>query len=86
MAAADTQFGESLKAFGAFDFNACYNCGTCTAVCSLSDQQNSFPREMVRFSVLGLRDDIHSSVKPWLCYYCGQCSTCLLYTSPSPRD
>lgn len=75
MAAADTMFGESLKEFGAFDFNACYNCGTCTAVCSLSDEQNSFPREMVRFSVLGLRDDIHSSVKPWLCYYCGQCST-----------
>lgn len=75
MAAADTVFGESLKEFGAFDFNACYNCGTCTAVCSLSDEQNSFPREMVRFSVLGLRDDIHSSAKPWLCYYCGQCST-----------
>jgi len=75
MAVADTHFGENLKEFGAFDFNACYNCGTCTAVCSLSDEQNSFPREMVRLSVLGLRDDINASVKPWLCYYCGQCST-----------
>ncbi|MDX9904690.1 MAG: 4Fe-4S dicluster domain-containing protein [Bacteroidales bacterium] len=75
MAAVDTKFGDELKKFGAFDFNACYNCGTCTAVCSLSDEQNSFPREMVRFSVLGLRDDINASLKPWLCYYCGQCTT-----------
>jgi len=30
---------------------------------------------MVRFSVLGMKDDINSSLKPWLCYYCGQCST-----------
>jgi len=75
MAQINTKFGSDLQKFGAFDFNACYNCGTCTAVCSLSDEQNSFPREMVRFSVLGLKDDINSSLKPWLCYYCGQCST-----------
>jgi quinone-modifying oxidoreductase subunit QmoC len=30
---------------------------------------------MLRFSVLGLEDDIKSSLKPWLCYYCGECST-----------
>jgi len=68
-------FAEEIKKFGAFDFNACYNCGNCTATCSLSTQEDSFPREMVRFSVLGLEDDIKSSLKPWLCYYCGECST-----------
>jgi quinone-modifying oxidoreductase subunit QmoC len=44
-------------------------------VCSLSTEEDSFPREMLRFSVLGLEDDIKSSLKPWLCYYCGECST-----------
>lgn len=75
MASPNIEFGRKLKKYGGFDFNACYNCGTCTAVCSLSTEEDSFPREMLRFSVLGMEDDIKSSLKPWLCYYCGQCST-----------
>jgi quinone-modifying oxidoreductase subunit QmoC len=75
MATINPRFREELNKYGAFDFNACYNCGNCTAVCSLSTEGDSFPREMVRFSVLGLEDDIKSSLKPWLCYYCGECTT-----------
>jgi quinone-modifying oxidoreductase, subunit QmoC len=75
MAIVNPHFGEELKKYGAFDFNACYNCGNCTAVCSLATEEEAFPREMVRFSVLGLEDDIKSSLKPWLCYYCGECTT-----------
>ena len=54
MAAINPEFGKELNKYGAFDFNACYNCGNCTAVCSLSTEEDSFPREMVRFSVLGM--------------------------------
>ncbi len=75
MASINTGFSKELAKFGAFDFNACYNCGTCTAVCSLSTEEDSFPREMIRYSVLGLEDDIKCSLKPWLCYYCGECTT-----------
>jgi ferredoxin len=74
MAKINPEFSKELKKYGAFDFNACYNCGNCTAVCSLSTEDSSFPREMVRYSVLGLEDEIKSSLKPWLCYYCGECS------------
>ncbi|MGD9557460.1 MAG: 4Fe-4S dicluster domain-containing protein [Mangrovibacterium sp.] len=74
MAKINPEFSKELKKYGAFDFNACYNCGNCTAVCSLSTEESSFPREMVRYSVLGLEDEIKSSLKPWLCYYCGECS------------
>ena len=75
MAGIDPKFGEALKEFGAVNFSACYNCGTCTAVCSLSTPEDSFPRQMVRCSVLGQEDDIKSSLIPWLCYYCGECTT-----------
>ncbi|MGC9151131.1 MAG: 4Fe-4S dicluster domain-containing protein [Microbacter sp.] len=74
MALIQPDLTKELKKYGAFDFNACYNCGTCTSVCNLSTEDNSFPREMVRYSVLGLEDDLKSSLKPWLCYYCGQCT------------
>ena len=75
MAKINPDFATTLKDYGAFDLTACYNCGTCTAICALSDEEHSFPRKMVRYSVLGLEDEIQSSVDPWLCYYCGECST-----------
>jgi ferredoxin len=75
MATINPSFGKELKKYGAFDFNACYNCGNCTATCSLATAEDPFPREMVRYSALGLEDDIKSSLKPWLCYYCGECSS-----------
>jgi ferredoxin len=74
------EFSEKIKKYGAFDINACYNCGNCTAICPLSTEDNSFPRKMIRATILGLEDKIESSMDPWLCYYCGECSdTC-------PRD
>lgn len=73
----DPEYSGKLKKFGAIDINACYNCGNCTAICPLSDENNSFPRKMLRASVLGLDDKIKSSLDPWLCYYCGECTeTC----------
>jgi ferredoxin len=75
MSRINPEFSQELRKYGAFDFNACYNCGNCTAVCSLSTAESSFPREMVRLSVLGLEEDIQASLKPWECYYCGECST-----------
>ena len=68
-------FGKKLKKYGATEFNSCYNCGTCTAVCSLSTGEDSFPRSMVRLSETGNEKEISASLKPWLCYYCGECST-----------
>ena len=77
------KFSKKLTDYGAFDLNACYNCGNCTAVCSLSTEDDSFPREMVRYSVIGLESEIESSLKPWLCYYCGECSeTCPREANP----
>jgi len=75
MAKVNPLLGKKLKQYGAVNFNACYNCGTCTAVCSLSTKEDSFPRSMVRAGVAGIDTDIKSSLKPWLCYYCGECTS-----------
>ena len=40
---------EDIKAFGAFDVKACFNCGNCTAVCGLTDNDASFPRKFIRY-------------------------------------
>jgi len=74
MARVNPEFADELIKYGAGDFKACFNCGNCTATCSLSTPENSFPREMIRYSTLGLEDEIKASLKPWECYYCGECS------------
>ncbi len=80
MATINTEFRKEIQKYGKEDFSACYNCGNCTAVCSLSDENNSFPRKVLRNTVLGLTDELITSVDPWLCYYCGDC------TATCPRE
>lgn len=66
-----------LKEFGAVGAEICFNCGTCTAICPLTDDAHPFPRNMIRLSQLGLKDQLRENLDPWLCYYCGDCSeTC----------
>jgi heterodisulfide reductase subunit C len=66
-----------LKEYGAVGAEICFNCGTCTAQCPLTDDEHPFPRNMVRLAQLGLRDRILERTDPWLCYYCGDCAkTC----------
>jgi len=63
-----------LIELGATKFYRCFNCGNCTAICPLTEGKVSYPRKLIRYSLLGLEDRILSSAEPWLCYYCGECS------------
>jgi ferredoxin len=73
-----------VKKLGAVDFESCYSCGTCSAVCPLSAGTVSFPRRMIRDALLGLEGRILSAPEPWLCYYCGECSeTCPRQAEPA---
>jgi ferredoxin/nitrate reductase gamma subunit len=76
----DPELMNNLARFGVADATTCFNCGNCTAVCSLSSESTPFPRKMIRYLQLGLKDKLMQCPEPWLCYYCGDCSkTC-------PRD
>lgn len=71
-----TLLGE-LKEYGAQGIEKCSNCGNCTAICPLTDDSHPFPRDIIRFAQLGLRDRILERTDAWQCYYCGECSqTC----------
>jgi ferredoxin/nitrate reductase gamma subunit len=70
----DPQFVTELKKYGTVNIEKCFNCGNCTAVCSMSKENDRFPRHMVRMAQLGLRDKLLGSKEIWLCYNCGDCS------------
>jgi ferredoxin len=84
MAKVNPYFVKEINKFGADEFKACYNCGNCTATCTLTNKDHSFPRKMIRYSMLGLKSEIKSSIEPWLCYYCGDCaSSCPRQANPA---
>ena len=70
----DPNLMKDLEEFGLKDANKCYHCGNCTAICPLSTEDNPFPRKLVRWAQMGLKEKILKSPEPWLCYYCGDCS------------
>ena len=74
---------KDLLRYGAAGMDLCFNCGTCTAVCPLSLAGASFPRKLVRYAQLGLKDRLASAPEPWLCYACGECTaTCPKEATP----
>ncbi|MHC4134402.1 MAG: 4Fe-4S dicluster domain-containing protein [Planctomycetota bacterium] len=73
--ASDPGLLADVRRFGRFDTNACLQCGSCTLQCDLTTATASFPRRTLRFALLGLRAPLDRTLEPWLCHYCGDCST-----------
>jgi heterodisulfide reductase subunit C len=73
-----------LQRYGATDISACFSCGTCTASCPLSQTDSTFPRRIIRYAQLGMKDALLSSKELWSCYQCGECAeTCPTQADPS---
>ena len=73
-----------LQRYGAADVSACFSCGTCTATCPLVSDDATFPRRMIRYAQVGMRDKLLASKELWTCYACGECSeTCPTQAEPS---
>ncbi len=80
----DTGLMTDLQRYGAADVSACFSCGTCTASCPLVSDDATFPRRMIRYAQVGMRDQLLSSKELWTCYACGECSeTCPTQAEPS---
>ena len=76
----DPTLSSKLQKLGATRLVRCYNCGTCTAICPLSEEDAEFPRTLIRYAIIGAEEKLLSSPGLWLCYYCGECS------DSCPRD
>ena len=73
-----------LQRYGATDISACFSCGTCTASCPLSQTDSTFPRRMIRYAQVGVKDALLASKELWSCYQCGECAeTCPTQADPS---
>ncbi len=71
---ANPRLVDDLQRYGAEDVSKCFHCGNCTAACQLTESAALFPRRAMRALQMGLEGRLRSSLDPWLCYYCGDCS------------
>jgi ferredoxin/nitrate reductase gamma subunit len=73
-----------LQRYGATDISACFSCGTCTATCPMSQTDATFPRRVIRYAQVGMKDALLSTKELWSCYQCGECAeTCPTQADPS---
>ncbi len=73
-----------IQEFGATDISACFSCGTCSATCPMSQTDGTFPRRIIRYAQLGMKEQLLSSKELWACYQCGECAeSCPTQADPS---
>ncbi len=82
--AVDLGLYPEIQRFGATDISACFSCGTCSAICPMSQTDGTFPRRIIRYAQLGMKDALLSSKELWTCYQCGECAeSCPTEADPS---
>ncbi len=68
-------FSDEVKdSLGGETVTLCYQCGTCASSCPVAKITEQFnPREIIRLSVLGEKDEVISGDAIWLCCSCYNC-------------
>ena len=66
---------------GGENLQNCFLCGTCTSGCPVSAVEKDYsPRKILRKVLLGMKDEVLSSLEIW---QCSQCHTCVAHC---PQD
>jgi len=73
--AAGLSFPEEVASrLGGETIKLCYQCGTCASSCPVAKITPKFnPRELIKLSLLGERDEVISGDAIWLCCSCYNC-------------
>ncbi|WP_202318499.1 (Fe-S)-binding protein [Archaeoglobus neptunius] len=78
------RFAEILEDFGMERIFECFNCGNCTAICPVNDNEHLFPRRLMRYAQLGANEVLLDNDDVWLCLVCRHCTvTCPREARPS---
>ena len=69
----DKDFKQEIMDAGAESVALCFQCGTCTGACPSGRRTPYRIRQVVRKSVMGLKDEVISDDTIWMCATCYEC-------------
>ena len=69
------EFAQRVEEISGQNLFACYQCGNCTAGCPVSFAMDLGPHQVIRFTLLGLEDEVLKSNTFWMCASCLQCTS-----------
>lgn len=68
-------FTKKVELISGQNLFACYQCGNCTAGCPVSFAMEIGPHEAIRYTLLGLEEEVLRVNTFWLCASCLQCTS-----------
>jgi quinone-modifying oxidoreductase subunit QmoC len=70
----DLDFIRRLEVRSGESFKKCMQCGTCSATCLISPDEDPFPAKEMAWAAWGMKDRLLGDPDVWLCYNCNDCS------------
>lgn len=71
----DYSFLDQMEAAGPFHAAECFQCRKCTNGCPATFAMDLYPDQIIRFALLGLKDEVLRSRTIWVCASCETCTT-----------
>lgn len=69
----DEKFRKKVMELCGEEFQKCFQCGTCSGSCPMTEHIDAFPRKVMALCQLGKADVLEQLNTPWVCASCHSC-------------